>query len=458
MDGSVPLETTALELAALLRRREISAVELTRSTFRAIAEKDARLGAFVELDERRALAAAALADKRLKAGGAVPPFLGVPTAIKDHEHVRFLRTRVGSRALAWVIAPFDSKVAQRCRDAGFVIVGKTSCSELTILPFVDTDLGPPTRNPRAPDHYAGGSSGGAAAAVAGGMLPIAPGSDGAGSIRLPASFCGLVGVKPGRGTLFNEHPLVDVANISVIGPIAKNVRDAAALMDVLDGRHDLSAKSSFFAASARVPGGLVIHVALESPLTPVDSEIQDAVLRAARCLESLGHRVERGPALPNIGLDDFLPIMGRLMANVPLPPMTSGKLQPTTRWMREVGRRVGDREAAEQRKKLERRIDAWFDAGGADAWILPTSAVLPPRVGQFRGLGGEETFRAVVPIGAFTAGSNISGHPAVSLPAGTSREGLPIGVQLVCKRGDDRRLLGLAAALEPLLCASGGSE
>src|SRR5581483_6072956 len=158
-------------------------------------------------------------DKMLKRGGKLPPFLGVPTAIKDHEHVRFLHTRVGSRALSWVISPFDSKITQRCREAGFVIVGKTSCSELTILPFVDTEIGPPTRNPRSLEHYAGGSSGGAAAAVAGGMLPIAPGSDGAGSIRLPASFCGLVGVKPSRGTLFNEHRLVDVADISVIGPI-----------------------------------------------------------------------------------------------------------------------------------------------------------------------------------------------------------------------------------------------
>src|SRR3954471_17544822 len=185
MDGSAPFETTALELAARLRRREISSLELTRAAFAAIAERDPSLGAFVELDERRALRAAAVADHRLQKGGTLPLFLGVPTAIKEHEHVRFLHTRVGSRALAWVVSPIDAKVTKRCRDGGFVIVGKTSCSELTILPFVDTDLGTITRNPWALDHYAGGSSGGAAAAVASGLLPIAPGSDGAGSIRLP---------------------------------------------------------------------------------------------------------------------------------------------------------------------------------------------------------------------------------------------------------------------------------
>src|SRR5262252_5167288 len=124
MDGSAPFETTALELAARLRRREISSVELTRSALAAIEERNGSIGAFVELDERRALRAAAQADARLDRGGTLPLFLGVPTAIKDHEHVRLLHTRVGSRALAWVIAPFDGKLTTRCREAGFVIVGK----------------------------------------------------------------------------------------------------------------------------------------------------------------------------------------------------------------------------------------------------------------------------------------------------------------------------------------------
>jgi len=320
MDGSAPFETTALELAARLRRREISSVELTRAAFAAIAERDPSLGAFVELDERRALRAAAHADERLRRGGTLPLFLGVPTAIKDHEHVRFLHTRVGSRALAWVVSPIDGKVTRRCRDGGFVIVGKTSCSELTILPFVDTEFGITTRNPCAPEFYAGGSSGGAAAAVAAGLLPIAPGSDGAGSIRLPASFCGLVGVKPSRGALFNEHHRVDVADIGVIGPLARTVRDAAAMMDVLDGRLDVMPQGTFSSALDRPPQKLRIRVGLVSRLTAVNPEVEAAVRRAAGCLTSLGHHVEEGPPPPDIGVDEFLPIMGRLMANVPLPP------------------------------------------------------------------------------------------------------------------------------------------
>jgi amidase len=443
--------TTALDLAELLRRREISSVELTRATFAAIAEKDPQIHAFVELDERRALRAAEDADRRLRAGGRLPAFLGVPTAIKDSEFVRFLHTRVGSRALKWVISPVDGKITRRCREGGFVIVGKTSTSELTILPFVHTDLGPPTRNPRALDHYSGGSSGGAAAAVASGMLPIAPGSDGAGSIRLPASFCGLVGVKPGRGALFNDHLKVDIANLSGIGPLAHTVRDAAALMDVLDGRTSAREPDSYLAAADRMPSGLRIRVALKNHLCAVEPDIEAATLRAAKELASLGHHVEEGPSPPAIFEDDFLPVMSRMMANVPLPPLTSHLLQPTTRWMRRLGKRFTKEEALARHAELQQRLDGWFGEADTDAWLSPTCGVSTPRVGQFEGLDGEATFRAIVRLGAFTAAFNITGQPAVSLPAGDSRAGLPMGVQLIMKRGAERPLLGLAAALEPLL-------
>jgi amidase len=443
--------TTALELAERLRRREVSSVELTRATFAAIAEKDPSIHAFVELDERRALEAAERADRMLREGGKLPPFLGVPTAIKDCELVRFLHMRVGSRALKWVISPIDAKITRRCREGGFVIVGKTSTSELTILPFVHTDLGPPTRNPRALDHYSGGSSGGAAAAVASGMLAIAPGSDGAGSIRLPASFCGLVGVKPGRGALFNEHRSVDVADIAAVGPLAHTVRDAAAMMDVLDGRATAGEPDSYLAATDRAASGLRIRFGLKNHLSGVEPDIEAATRRAAKHLESLGHHLEEGPPPPAISEDEFLPIMARLMANIPLFPFTSHALQPTSRWMRAVGRRVTNREAKDRQAALQHRLDTWFGDGETDAWLLPTCGVSTPRVGQFEGLDGEATFRAVVPIGAFTAAFNVTGQPAVSLPAGISGAGLPIGVQLVTKRGAEKQLLGLAAALESLL-------
>lgn len=139
------------------------------------------------------------------------------------------------------------------------------------------------------------------------------------------------------------------------------------------------------------------------------------------------------------------------MANIPLLPFTSHTLQPTSRWMRGVGKRVTEREGTDRQAWIQQRIDGWFGDGETDAWLTPTCGVSTPKVGQFEGLDGEATFREVVPIGAFTAAFNVTGQPAVTLPAGVSKAGLPIGVQLVMKRGAEKQLLALAAALEPLL-------
>jgi amidase len=186
-------------------------------------------------------------------------------------------------------------------------------------------------------------------------------------------------------------------------------------------------------------------------LSAVEPDIETATRRAARHLESLGHYVEEGPPPPAIAADEFLPLMARLMANIPLLPFTSHLLQPTSRWMRGIGKRVTKREAEDRHASLQQRIDGWFSDGETDAWLTPTCGVSTPKVGQFDGLDGEGTFRAVVAIGAFTAAFNVTGQPALSLPASVSKVGLPIGVQLIMKRGEEKNLLGLASALEPLL-------
>lgn len=440
-------DLSAAELSRRLIRREVSSVELTREALRAIEERDGAIGAFVELDARRALRAAARIDKRRARGEALSPLAGIPSAIKDHEHMRLMGTRAGSRMLRYVRSPMDGELARRCREAGMILVGKTSCSELTILPFVETDIGPPTRNPRANDHYSGGSSGGAAAAVAGGMIPIAPGSDGAGSIRVPASFCGLVGVKPSRHTLFHEHHAVDPHDISAVGPIARTVQDAAMLLDVLAGDTSEHADvRSFRAAAGQPPRALKIRFTARSRIGQVDSEVEAAVRRTARLAEQLGHHVEEGEPLEGT-VDEFLPLMSKMISGIPQIPIARRYLQPTTKWMLEMGRQTSEEAARAAKDMLQARVDAWFGEA-IDAWIVPTSCVLAPRVGQYDGLGGEETFRAVGPIGAYTAPFNVSGQPAVSLPLALSKSGLPIGVQIVMHRRDDRRMIGLAAQLE----------
>jgi len=434
----------ALEQAERLRRREVSAVELVEQAIASIRARDGEIGAFVEVAARRALLQAKRADAVLRRKGPHAPFLGVPTAIKDHEPVRGLGTRLGSRAFRWVISPIDGYVARRCRQAGFVILGKTACSELTILPYAHGTLHPPTRNPHDPSRYAGGSSAGAAAAVAAGMLAIAPGSDGGGSIRIPAAFCGLVGVKPSRGAIPNPAGMFDPIGLSSIGPLATTVRDAAAMLDVLAER-----PSGAFARACDAPvGKLRVKVLVDAPLPGVATANAHAVAvhEAARALERMGHTVSDAPRI--VGeLDRFLPLMARMIARVPLLPIMERSLEPTTRWLRSQGRGVTLGDVRAIADSLTRDVDAFM--GDADLVITPTVAQPPPHVGAFAQLDGETTFRTAAALGAYTAPFNVSGQPAISLPWRTT--GLPIGVQLVGRRGADHQLLAVATMLHSVV-------
>jgi amidase len=433
---------TALELAERLRRREVSAVELAEQAIAAIRARDGEIGAFVEVAARRALLQAKRADAQLARRGPHPRFLGVPTAIKDHEPVRGLGTRLGSRAFRWVISPIDGYVARRVREAGFVILGKTACSELTILPFAHGTR--PTRNPHDVSRYAGGSSAGAAAAVAAGMLAIAPGSDGGGSIRIPAALCGLVGVKPSRGALPNPAAFFDPIGISVIGPLATSVRDAAAMLDVLAERPG----DAFARACDAQVGALRVKLLVEAPLAGVTTAHAHAAAAAdvARALERIGATVTDAPRLDG-DLDRFLPLMARMIARVPLLPIMERSLEPSTRWLRAQGRGVTLGDVRAIADSLTRQIDAWW--GDADVVVTPTVAQPAPQVGAFAHLDGEATFRTAAALGAYTAPFNVTGQPAISLPWRST--GLPIGVQLVARRGADHRLLALAQRLQSVV-------
>lgn len=422
---------TALAQCARLRRREVSSVELVQDSLAAIRRDNAELGAFVDVSESRALRQARRADE-LRARGVRLPFLGIPTGIKDHEALRGHFTRIGSRAFRWLYAPIDGFTARACRDAGFVLLGKLACSELTILPYIDT-----VRNPHAREHYAGGSSGGSAAAVAAGMIPIAPGSDGGGSIRIPASLCGLVGMKPSRGALANPYGALDLVGISAIGPIAHTVRDGAALLDVLARSRD-----RFAACDEAIPR-LRIRVLVRSHLVDVDPEVAAATHALARRLESFGTLTDSEPMVGE--LDDFIPVMAKMVAQVPLVLGMRRLVEPTTRWLHERGRVITRADAIAAGQSLAGRVLDWF--GEADIIVMPTVGRLAPRIGAFDGVDGEATFRTAATLGTFTAPFNVSGQPAITLPVARSYSGLPIGVQLVGRPGADRLLLALGAAL-----------
>jgi amidase len=436
------LPSTALEIAALLKRREVSALEVADHFVSAVERTNPELSAFVRVDARAARNGAREADARLaRREGDLGPLFGLPTAIKDDQHLRGHVTRVGSRALGWMWSPVDGITARACRAGGLIPFGKLSTSELAILPFVHPATHPPTRNPLDRTRYAGGSSGGAAAAVASGMLPIAPGSDGAGSIRIPASFCGLVGMKPSRGAMPHAFGDADPARIASTGPIARTVRDAAALMDVLALRNG----GGYLAACDRAPGARRVRMVLRSRYVEVEPAIDAAVRAAGRVIEAMGHGVEEAEP-PDVDAEEFLALMQRMVGAVPLPRLFDRWLEPTSRWMRAQGRAVPHDRAMDLADKLQRRIRAWLD--GCDVLLMPTVGVAPPRVGAYDGLDGEATMRAVFPIGAFTAAFNVAGLPAISVPFARDASGLSIGVQLAAAHGRDRELLGLAAALE----------
>ncbi|MFO0724482.1 MAG: amidase [Myxococcota bacterium] len=432
---------SAVEQSAKVRRREVSAEELTRAYLARIEARNPALSAFVAVAEKSATKAARRLDAQAK--DAVSPLFGVPIGIKDLNLVRGMPARMGSSAFRWLVwSPLDDPSARRVRASGAVILGKLSTSEIGILPIVETEVGPPTKNPWALDRTAGGSSGGSASAVAGGMVSIAQGSDAAGSIRIPASFCGLVGFKPSRGALVEPHRWVDPTGIAVEGPIARSTADAAALYDVLRPR-PVAPSDSMLQRSERPPEKLRIKMSLDPALMSAEPEVKEAALAAQRALEALGHTVEEAPFFPG-EVREFLPIMQLMVRGAPI--FFEKRLQPMSQWMRREGRRLDKREVLEQGRRIQDRIDAWFQ--GADAWLTPTVPVAPPKLGAALGLDPPAIMQRLAPLGYFTAPFNAAGMPAVSLPFGQTSAGLPVGAQLAMARGDDLRLMALARALE----------
>jgi amidase len=426
-------ESSALEQAAAVRRRDVSVEELLRDYLATIEARQPELQAFTQLDPARALATARRLDARARRDEPRGPLWGLPTAMKDVHLARGTFTRLGSRAFRWLWSPVDDVTTRAVRRAGMVLVGKLATSELALLPWVETDLQPPTRNPWDPELTAGGSSGGSAAALAAGLLPVAPASDGAGSIRIPATFCGLVGHKPTRGLVPNPFARFERLGLSVVGPHARSVDDAAALLDVLvDG-------GDFLESVRRPPPRLRVRFTTESTVARTEPDVARAVSKVTAALAALGHEVEEGGGLGG-SVDEYLPLFARAAAELFVP--SERRLQPTTRWLRELGRGVTVEAARARLRELAARVDAWL--GAADLWVTPTVACAPPRVGATADLGPAARFAVAAPLGAFTAAFNLSGHPATSIPVWLDGRRLPLGVQLIGPRAADARVLATA--------------
>jgi amidase len=452
----------ATELASMVRTGEVSSRELVETSLARIEELNPRLNAFVEIDGERALESAAEIES-----GDERPFAGVPIAIKNNRPVKGLKITIGCSLMADYVADYDHNVVRRLKEAGFVIVGSTTLPEYGILPTSEARLFGPTRNPWDLDRTPGGSSGGAAAAVASGMVPVAHGNDGGGSIRIPAACCGLVGLKPTRGRISAAPELGD-SSLGIDGVLTRNVADTAAILDVLAGYETGDAtwapppSEPFALAGAREPGKLRIAATTLSPVTDavVDPICAQAVADAAELLRSLGHEVEEvDPPWQIPGVSELFGAVFSI--HVALQIVYSGILgghEPTADDMEPMSWAIyslAQSMNALQGKGLEIQLQAFTRQlveflEPYDALLTPALAERPLPLGTLDTAAPDpmSTFTRSGLFTPFTPVFNASGQPGISLPLYEGPDGLPLGVQLVGRPAGEGALLALASQIE----------
>jgi amidase len=443
----------ALEQAELVRRREVSPVELIELYLERIDRLDPALNSYVTVASEQALDDARAAESR----GDGRPFNGVPLSVKDLTETAGIRTTFSSRAFADYVPERDVAVVRRLRDAGFVVIGKTNTCELGTLPTTESVLNGPCRTPWDPESNAGGSSGGAAAAVAAGLCPAGLGSDGGGSIRIPASCCGIVGLKPARGRV-STAPYAGFEGLATTGPLTRTVADAAAILDVIagyelgdDGWAPPPAKP-FAREVEEAPGRLRIGVTTEAPVdVPVSEACRRAVAAAGHLLGELGHDVDE---LAPDWVDDrvvevFLRVWQVATALTP-PGIDPDGFEPLNRSMAAAARETSSVDyafAVLWLRNFARRVVALWDR--VDVLVAPVLARPSVPVGWLTGeepdidAANDRSWRFT----PFTFAANVTGLPALSLPLAWE-DGFPVGVQLIGAPVGEATLLRLAAQLE----------
>ncbi len=453
---------SAGELAAMVRSREVSSRELVEASLARIERLNPELNAFAEVDAERALAAADAVEP-----GDGRPFAGVPTAVKANRPVDGLRYTIGAPLLAGNVADFDHNVVRRLKGAGFVVVGTTTLPEYGILPVTEAPLYGPTRSPWDLDRTPGGSSGGAAAAVAAGMVPVAHGNDGGGSIRIPASCCGLVGLKPSRGRISFAPELGDEF-LAVDGMLTRTVADTASILDVLAGYEPGDAtwapspSQPFAAAADKEPGRLKIALTTLPPIpdAAVDPTCEQAARDGAELLASLGHEiVEVDPPWQVPGVQEMFGALFsiHISLQIAFSGMVAGRepvaedMQPMSWAIYQLSKSI-DAVAGvallAQLQAFTRQLVAFLE--GFDALLTPALAERPLPVGALDPASPDPmaTFTRSGLFTPFTPIFNASGQPAISVPLYEGEDGLPLAVQLVGRPVDEGTLLALAGQLE----------
>jgi amidase len=456
-------ELTMVELAAAIRSGDVSPVAVTDHYLRRTQELNNQVGAFYTVTAELAAEQAREAEKAVTAAqdkAALPPLTGVPIPIKDLNMVAGVRQTLGSKAYEANVPDTDDYVVVNIRQAGAVITGKTATPEFGLPCYTETAIGPPARTPWDLSRSAGGSSGGAAAAVAAGLAPAAQGSDGGGSIRIPSSVCGLFGIKPSRGRI-SEGPLMpDLAGLGVEGSLARTVADAALLLDVMTGNFPgdmytqppLPAGETFLGYARREPGQLRIGRTLQNPVegAQVHPDCVTAYEEASTLLASLGHEVEDIDMPLGAEVVPFFETLWYVYSTLaPVAPEQEEVLLPLTRYLRGRGLAISAPDLIFAQAYLQAVTRAALTTLNAFDVVLTPTLALPPRpVGWFDEVEPAENFERQKRFTPFAAFYNVSGQPAVNVPLHWTAEGLPIGVMLAGRMGDEATLISLSAQLE----------
>lgn len=444
----------------MLQRSETSPSELASHYLERIARLNDTLGAFITVTADAAIERAHALDA---SETRTARLWGLPYGDKDLSARKGVRTTYGSRLLSDYIPDASDEIVEVFDNAGAVSLGKTNTPEFGLPSYTENLVGPPARNPYDVSLGAGGSSGGAAVAVAAGLLPFAPGSDGGGSIRIPAAACGLVGLKPSRGLIPAGSGIDNLAGLVVPGPLTRTVADAAMVLDAMiaGGDYPFTLRAprwdggDLLAEAIRGEGRFQIGVMTTSSWDSaydikIAPEATDALDVAVREIDALGHGVDSISLAPD---DTYAPAFRTIWqagaANIPAEGEALAFVEPLTKWLIERGRALSARELAQALAALaayERSVIRQF--AGFDAVLTPALAMTPRPIGWYDQMDGERSFAQQVQYTPFTSFVNVSGLPAITLPVAVTESGLPMGVQLIGRPGGEHVLLSLGAQLE----------